>query len=725
MTWVPPADDPALITAKSYADKLQAYIKWAVDTLDANDWYAYTHLTLFAAAWKITGDEAYVGRARQAMSRIRSGLAKITKNPDAPLIGKYWYGKEASWMLTAVRAFETRPEHAQLLTELGNMYVDHLEALPVYWETGAFNRSWSAALLYDIALTYGHPTSRAAEFKEFADEIWNYWLLFRDFDEDAERYSPQDLSMLSEWSALRGFSWQLESKIVDLWCHYAGLITNDGTFVSYGDSGTNGDYMFAVRIAEVAARASKLGQYKWLAHRAFWNGQDRIDKLEADTKTDDQKLMLALAYLDADETVQEIPVEPSTTVTSRQFREWADNAENVNCGPTPQQRCKPQIYLHSATQPSKVVFRAGASERDATFVLQAGNHAGHGHSDAGAVIHYSGNYSTYLCNGVSREDYDLKYHNLVVLQNPSQADECQPPRLVSEQTSVPVAAQLDNNAYARLTIGPYPGTTPDQIAALWPNILAGKASQSEYRHAIGYKNWPVVMDRLVVLVADMGAVVRDIMTFQLPVEAQVGQNWIIGDILAQDPAGSWIIHHVPTMSNAEYPNTNPSIETGPDNLLVWMNTSDGAPIQTLPLRPCNPAYHLNLTRRAWQPVRKTWSSASRHTMTSVLIPLDPTIGSAGSIPPITADPQNGNLTIHMNPDQSYFVFLESPSREFTFEDANFTCEAAVIVAKKDKPTRLYGWQVTHLTVGQTVLWDNTQPTNQVWTLPNNTNTPRS
>jgi hypothetical protein len=725
VSWTPPTDDPAHVNAQSYAVKLMPYITKVAPSFDpgsqdAYGWYSYWPLTLFAAGWKITGDAAYVRRASLAMSRVRSALAKETHAPEleVKLINKYWHGGEASAMLTAIRAFETRPEHAQLLRELGNAFVDHFEALPLYWETGAGNREWQAAFLYDMALTYGRPTPRRAEFKKYADEIWNFWFPFRDSDEDSENYSLLDLAILLEWPALRGLHWESDSKLIDLWRHYAGLITNDGTYVSYGDAGTNGDYMFAVRVAEVAARASKSGQYKWLAHRAFWNGRDRMTLLEKDWY-EQQRLHLALAYLAADETVKEVPIEPSTTVTYRQFRELADYRKNQGCGPLPAPPCKPHLYLHPNKQPSKVVFRAGARERDATLVLQAGNRAGHGHPDAGAVIHYSGNFSTYLCNGVSRLDYDLEQHNLVVLQDPARVNPWQEHRFTSEQTSVPVPAQLEDSGYARLTIGPYPGVTPDEIAASWPKIRAATTKDDlEYRHAIGYKNWPVVMDRAVLLIGGMGAVVRDIVTFRLAVDARVGQNWVIGDIVAGDPAGSWIIHHVPTMSNYQYVNSTikAPIETGPENLLIWMHTSDGAPIQTLRLRcPDDLTYHQNLTHRAWRPVTSNWAAGSSQTMTSVLIPLNPTITTPEAIPTITVDP-SGKLIVRMGSGLSYRTFLGSPSGQFTFDSTTVTGEAAVVVDKTGQPARLYGWQVTHLVVGSNVLWAGPKPTNGIWVL---------
>lgn len=164
------------------------------------------------------------------------------------------------------------------------------------------------------------------------------------------------------------------------------------------------------------------------------------------------------------------------------------------------------------------------------MLVQAAGQSGHGHPDAGAILQYSGDWAFYLCHGFTRLDHRMEHHNLLTLRDP-QTDKPREGSMTAEDYGVPVSGQSPEGAHARVHLQEAPGVN---VAEAWEKTqawakkeLAGAGYPPNL--ACGYKNWPVRLDRSVVFVNNQFAVVRDVMTPTLPVAAQIGQNWVVGN----------------------------------------------------------------------------------------------------------------------------------------------------------------------------------------------------
>src|SRR5262249_24269797 len=144
--------------------------------------------------------------------------------------------------------------------------------------------------------------------------------------------------------------------------------------------GTPGQYFRGLVCAELAARRTQHGRYKWLAHRAFWRGRDHLLALRGGTNMNE--VYTALAYLHADDSIQEQACPVGVTLRQRQWRDLS-----------PVETRQPPFngrwfFFQPKLTPSKLIFRAGMSPTDACLVMQAGQRGGHGHMDAGAITYY-------------------------------------------------------------------------------------------------------------------------------------------------------------------------------------------------------------------------------------------------------------------------------------------------------------------------------------------------
>jgi hypothetical protein len=714
MVWNPPADDPRKISIASYYGALEPYVaiyekQFQPDT-GRPDQYAYEAVTIFSAAWKATREAAYADLAVTATRAFCKWLDTDTQAQvkaaagGRPNIGSYWLPMCANFVL-AMDTMAGTPQKDQIKALLAPSLGHRADAFPIYWEKGAMNRTIMAAHWYDLALSLTPDLHQATALRIFADGIWNAWWPACDLDEDDSHYSTVlDLLLLDSWCRLRQTDWWRNTAMgANLWRHYCEEITNDGTLPAYGDGGVHGYYFPALRFAELAASRTRERRYKWLAHRAFWNGRDRMAELQSKIGYT-CAIELALAYQVADDTVTETPPAAGLTVTQRRSRERTDwSAPNFS---------GPFFTLHDWTA-SKVIFRSGPSETDHCLIVQAASAAGHGHPDAGNIAHYSGDWSQYLCHGVTRLDHYLEHHNLPVLQDPAVSiPESQGYMLpfVSEATSVPVYGSAPDAGYARVHIGEYPGITPTEA---WWQQIRGLRSGYPPPHAIGYKNWPVRVDRSVLFVNNAFTLVRDLISFSLDASAVVGQNWITGDNM-DTPGPNWVNTRIPVLYGHPY-ETPPlaPVEQGNGELLIWI-VPDGAATMQVVHGPRNSwfgNYYINLPNRVWSPRAGDWKQGQQLPYATLLMPHPPSVPAADLATAIDVIRHDQTATIlHIRSGSASRILAVSNQRAaIDVPPFMLNAEAAVVTFSNGVPSRLSAWRISKLTMGGATLLDLPDP----------------
>lgn len=124
--------------------------------------------------------------------------------------------------------------------------------------------------------------------------------------------------VLNAWSTLRGVKPWEDPDARRLWLNYARQIANDGNYPAYAKGGNLGNYFQGLCLAEIGATRCRDGSAKWLAHRAFLNGRERIEQMCSGLGGMNY-VWLALAYLYADDTIAEVPPVSGVTIAQRAY----------------------------------------------------------------------------------------------------------------------------------------------------------------------------------------------------------------------------------------------------------------------------------------------------------------------------------------------------------------------------------------------------------------------
>ncbi|MHB9131634.1 MAG: hypothetical protein ACYDBB_11170 [Armatimonadota bacterium] len=724
--WKPPTDDPAKISKADYLEALKPNLAYCLGAYGKEPAtpkpYAYEAIPTFAAFYKGTGDPKYAELTLRAAKEfclavdeeVKNTLAAMEKSggkrPSASLYWTYTY----AYVLMGLWALEGAPQYQQMADMLGQSLGNRANAYPIYWERGPQNRSVDAAFWYDMALKFNPNIPRAKELKEYADLIWNDWWAPKDMEEDCSHYTWMDLLTVDAWARIRGVEWWKDPDARNFWISYAEQAAQDGTWPCYGDAGEHGYYFVGMTVEELAAARVKDGHYKWFAHRMFWNGRDRIEDLCAGIGYMTY-VELALAYLYADDTIKEIPPKAGLLETKRRFRErtnWRAFWTNPNGGLF--------FELRNRWQPSKLVFRAGPKETDQFMLVQAGNQAGHGHPDTGSIILYNGDLSYYVANGASRMDDDMEQHNLFTLRDPVTNNTWYAHQLASEETSVPVKGQASDASYARLHIREFPGNTPtaeswQKLYDRWSKVNKNIWIYGDFppEKAIGYKNWPVRMDRCILFVNNQFAVVRDVANFILPACAQLGQNWIF-DQLGPTIGNNWVNVWIPRLYG--FPYTNPPrkpVDFAQRDLLIWFAPQKDAVLQIVD-GPTNSWYgnsFINMPRHVWYPRTGDWQPGQPQAFTTVLLPHKPIEDPENLAATITAlqDTPDATVLKVTSGDTVRLIIMNTSGKPVTAGPLVTDAESALLTLVKGKPTHVSAWHATKVTLGKKTLLTSKQP----------------
>jgi hypothetical protein len=331
----------------------------------------------------------------------------------------------------------------------------------------------------------------------------------------------------------------------------------------------------------------------------------------------------------------------------------------------------------------------------------------------------TGDLAYYLTYATHRMDHFMEAHNLFTLREPPY-DKPWGGRWygleVTENVSVPVSGQSREGSYARVHVEEYPDTpaTPErwtemhQYKSIWPPIKA-----------IGYKGWPVRLDRCVLFVNNHFSVVRDVTNWQLPVTAQIGPNWTFGEL--GSAGANWVNVWAPPILSGHF-NYDVQVngrsvrlapmDSAPRDLLIWFAPrSDGALVieKLIGDRSGIEAYakakHNNLPLRAWYTATGAWQPAQPQAFTTVLMPHAPGMDTAKLAGTISVELDSPGCTVLrvVDGDTVYLAVLNSGGKPLTVKGLTTDAEAALLTAVKGKLASLAAWQATLVSFNGKVL----------------------
>ncbi|MHB9134230.1 MAG: hypothetical protein ACYDBB_24435 [Armatimonadota bacterium] len=712
----PPTGDPAKITKADYLEMIKQYPgldyyvnQYGKEPVKASNG-AYEAVPVFIAMYKATNERKYLEMTALAVkSYCLATDEDVAKHPTAPAsLGDYWVSQYAYVYLPLLEIKDT-PEFTQIMAVFGESIGKRANAWPLYPQKNGTNLGpLCPGFWYDLALKYSPtPIPRAAELKAYADAIWTDWVKYADTDEDDPNYTMSDLLVCEAWCRLRGFEWWKDRKTSLMWLDYAEQVGNDGSWPAYGDGGNIGRYFTALFACELAAKYTRDGRYRWFAHRAFWNGKERVKLLCTGIGYQEQ-IWTALGYLFADETIKEIPPSAGVTLTQRHWRDLTDERTRLT-----------EYYwftLQEKLAPSKLMFRSGPKETDDYLLMQVAQQGGHGHTDAGALSHYGGGLADYLDYATLRLDLYMEAHNIFTLRDPK-IDKPWPGRwsglFTTEDVTVPVMGKAADASYARVHIQEYPGTTT--TAESWKEIQNWKGGWTKEK-AIGYKNWPLRLDRSVLFVNNQFVVVRDVTNWIVPASAQMGQNWTFGELGSAGP--NWVNVWMPKFLNGHYGalvNVNgrnarlSPVENAPRDLLIWYAPKpDGAMVIEKLLRerseldcyvPMNS--DMNLPLRSWYTRTGEWKPEEPQAFTTVLMPHAPGMDAAKLASSLATLQDTAEYTILQvrDGDTVRVIIMNTSGQPVSVGNLTTDAESAILTLVKGKPVHISAWHATKVTLG--------------------------
>ncbi len=236
---------------------------------------------------------------------------------------------------------------------------------------GSHHRSQCQGINHALAAKFYPDEPDAAKWKSYAEQVWTDWWDFRDVGINDTGYFYSSFGNILRASELLGRTEVFtDPQSRQLFERIMGEVTPDGASVPYGASGGYnsgaGARIFAL---ELAARTTRDGRYRWVAHRLMNHGQARgfsstHHHLQAMALED-----IALTSLICDDSVS--PVEPASgsqlllrkeilRLTDKQAKDMFPEAGGVDCN----------MFMSQAVMPHKLVFRAGWNPGDLFLLVE-------------------------------------------------------------------------------------------------------------------------------------------------------------------------------------------------------------------------------------------------------------------------------------------------------------------------------------------------------------------
>ena len=362
-----------------------------------------------AALYDATGDEQYFRDTLQGFKSFHAGLDKITK----PI---YVNGAHFAYFLWA---WDVLRKHRRVTPADEVLFRDILRvgiprslyaSSPSERERDPGNRGLSRGAVLGATAHLVPDLPQAADWKDYAQKVWNDQWPFRDTCENSSGYNGYWLIILLGYVHATGFEepFYRDEGVRRLMERFLYQQSPSGLRPCYGDAGGAVDEGQYVGIFELLGARFQDGRYKWAARRIF----DRFTRTIKDDHYNYwntwQALYasVAMAILFGEDKLKEVPFDGASRVTYRKYMELLP----------PAQRLKELRwwYLRDRLIPDKLILSSGNRFEDLWALVDLCPAAGHGHPDAPAFLFLTVHGSTLLCDE-GYPEHDPQYHNLLLI----------------------------------------------------------------------------------------------------------------------------------------------------------------------------------------------------------------------------------------------------------------------------------------------------------------------
>ncbi len=373
-------------------------------------------------------------------------------------------------------------------------------------EYGAFNRSFHRAITGEALLKMVPDVNEADKWREYKEQVWDYWWQFRDQDESTDHYTALWFQYLLEWIQMRGNEQEFwaDPGIKKVWERYLYQVFPMGVFPHYSDStGFNVSWGHWIWIFEAAATHWQDGRYKWAAHRLYDYGANRIEKLTSWSYTGEEAGWSMLnAYEVADDAVVEKPREFDILMTMRHKGVQRPEAES--------RATRQSFDLQPEMATDKLIFYSGSDPDGLSLMVDAVGDAGHSHARRPHVIALADHQSVLLMS-LGYMERNPEHHNIPLL---------------ADYEGFP----YDNTPYY---------TKNNNNLLQEANVVDLGAAGYGREVVANYQGYPATLLREIVFIKNAGVVVKDTVTMATDLRMRWSPLWRVRNV-GPDYGTNWI-----------------------------------------------------------------------------------------------------------------------------------------------------------------------------------------
>lgn len=375
----PAATDTALpqpsVTTRDYHEYAETYLEPILGNPLAHGIYAPRHGLQALAAYHFTGDRRYAEALLLALRGYDQAIRK--QIADEGGVTYSWEGPYL-WGLILRRLREDNLLTAQDEALARDLFLLMAERITSWSPTlnftrGQQHRAQGEAAARALAAHWYPDAPQAEAWKRYADTVWDDWWRFRDVGINDTGYFYGALQRIMLTAELLGRTEVFTApEMQPFWERLMYEVAPDGSTIPYGaSSGWNSAVGDRILALELAAKYTRDGRYRWVAHRAFNYLRARGDNLRKHHHIFATTVEpIALAAVLADDGIP--PVQPDsgsrvlyrkevTRLTDAQAAEQYPGYGILDCN----------MGMTQRVMPHKIIFRSGWDPGDLFMMVEA------------------------------------------------------------------------------------------------------------------------------------------------------------------------------------------------------------------------------------------------------------------------------------------------------------------------------------------------------------------
>ncbi len=488
------------VTAQDYYAYAQTYPEPIVPNYK-HGIYGPRHALSTLAAYHFTKDPAL---AQQLLACLRHYADDVVQS--LPKQGGVHYSWEGPYLIGMILR-ELRGDG--MLTDADEAWAkDTLVGLAQYlsswsptinYTRGSHHRAQGEACARALAMFYYPDIEQAAQWKPYCEAVWNDWWKFRDIGINDTGYFFGALQRVALTSDLmdRTEVWT-DPGMKPFWERLMYEVAPDGSTPPYGASaGWNSGAGDRILMLELAAKHTRDGRYRWVAHRMFNYLRTRGEPLKTHNHIFATTVEpIALAAVLADDTIEPVPPDAAARVVYRKEITRLSNEEakqqypgwgTLDCN----------MGMTDRDLPNKLIMRSGWEPNDLFMLVEA--YTRHDPMNPTAILGLVSGSSTFA--SMSSEKVVSRENEVQIEDLDNQATFCgqkgapQPHQLPQGWRSMEATVEplLDSPlvTYARLQVTNYMGYQVEQAREImfvknrWALVRDSSTFQESFRTRLG------------------------------------------------------------------------------------------------------------------------------------------------------------------------------------------------------------------------------------------------